>query len=305
MIVLVLAVVMKLKHLLKRLYSSLPAQLCYPFASRFSSYCQQQQRAIVDQWKAWKYAELCPYSSLQEAGFRCYSQFEEDGIILYIMTMLGIHNGTVVEMCCGPGNECMAANLIINHGFKGYLFDGDPLNALRAKSFFSAHKDCLLYGPEIFNEWITAENIDSLLQQNGCPQDVDFFSLDIDGNDYWIWNAIEWMKPKVCCFETHNVIPTDMSLTIPYDPSFNAWISPQPEFRSVSLLAMVKLCEQKGYTLIGGHRHGFNVFFLRNDLLCKPLKAVLPEDVHSNYWTDYSQRMRWPLVQNYPWVQPR
>ena len=247
---------------------------------------------------------LIPYASIQEAGFRCYSQFEEDGIILYIMTILGIRNGTVVEMCCGPGYECMAANLIINHGFKGYLFDGDRLNAERASSFFSAHKDCLLYVPEIYSQWITAENIDSLLQQIGCPQEVDFFSLDIDGNDYWIWNAIEWIKPKVCCFETHNVIPTDMSLTIPYDPSFIAWQNSQPEFRSVSLLAMVKLCERKGYTLIGGHRHGFNVFFLRNDLLCEYLTAVTPEDVHSNYWTRYSQSMRWPLVQNYPWEKP-
>ena len=296
---------MRLKRLLKRVVSYLPAQWHFPFASMSASYYQQQQRSIVDQWKTWKSAGLTPYASIQEASFRCYSQFEEDGIILYIMTMLGIRNGTVVEMCCGPGNECMAANLIINHGFKGYLFDGDPLNALRAKSFFSAHKDCLLYGPEIFNQWITAENIDSLLQEIGCPQDVDFFSLDIDGNDYWIWNAIEWIKPKVCCFETHNVIPTDLSLTIPYDPTFNAWLSPQPEFRSVSLLAMVKLSEKKGYTLIGGHRHGFNVFFLRNDLLSEYLNAVSPEVVHANHWTKISQRYRWPLVQNYPWVNPQ
>ena len=296
---------MRFKRLLKRVVSYLPAQWRFPLASIIASYYQQQQRSIVDQWKAWKSTGLIPYASIQEAGFRCYSQFEEDGIILYIMTMLGICNGTVVEMCCGSGNECMSANLIINHGFKGYLFDGDPLNALRARSFFSAHKDCLLYGPEIFNQWITAENIDSLLQQIGCPQDVDFFSLDIDGNDYWIWNAIEWMKPKVCCFETHNVIPTDLSLTIPYDPSFNAWLSPQPEFRSVSLLAMVKLSEKKGYTLIGGHRHGFNVFFLRNDLLSEYLNAVSHEVVHANHWTEISQRYRWPLVQNYPWVNPQ
>ena len=292
-----------IKRLLKRLYLCFPAQWRFPFASSLASIYQQQQRVLVDHWKTWKCTGITPYKSIQEAGFRCYSQFEEDGIILYLMTMLGIHNGTIVEICCGPGHECMAANLIINHGFKGYLFDGDPLNVAQARSFFAAHKDCLLYKPEIASRWITAENINSLLTEIGCPDEIDFLSLDIDGNDYWIWQAIECIKPKVCCFETHNVIPTDLSLTIPYEPSFNSWKSAQPEFRSVSLLAMVQLCERKGYTLIGGHRHGFNVFFLRNDLRSKYLPAITIEEIHSNYWTEYSQSYRWPLVKYLPWVK--
>jgi len=295
---------MPLKRFLKRLYSYLPTAVRFPFASTTASTYQLQQRILVNQWKSWKFKGITPYNTIQEAGFRCYSQFEEDGIILYLMTMLGINNGTVVEICCGPGHECMAANLIVNHGFKGYLFDGDSLNVFRARSFFDAHKDCLLVKPNILKKWITVDNVNMLLKEIGCPREIDFFSLDIDGNDYWIWDAIDWIKPKVCCFETQNIIPSDMSLTIPYDPAFNCWTSQNPDFRSVSLLAMVKLSEKKGYTLIGSHRHGFNVFFLRNDLLCKHFGGISISDVHCNYWTKYSQKYRWPLVKNMPWVRP-
>lgn len=137
-----------------------------------------------------------PYNRIREAGFRCYSQFEEDGIILYLLTMIGVDAGTVAEMCCGNGMECMATNLILNHGYKGYLFDGDEANIKAATQFFNKKKDCLLVKPELKHTWITTENVNALLTNSGCPKDVDFFSLDIDGNDYWIWEAIDAINPK-------------------------------------------------------------------------------------------------------------
>jgi hypothetical protein len=264
---------------------------------------QQLQLSVVNQWKQWRETEASVYKNINEAGFRCYSQFEEDGIILYMLTMLGISNGTVVEMCCGGGDECMSTNLILNHGFKGYLFDGSVDNIIRAKNFFAKKKDCLLVRPEIQQAWITADNVNNLLDDIGAPEDVDFLSLDIDGNDYWIWKAIEKIKPKICCFETHDIIPSDKSLTIPYDPDFYCWTSKEPEFRSVSLLAMKKLSEEKGYTLVGSHKHGFNVFFVRNDLVDPVFKEVEIDMIHNNEWTRFGQESRWPAVKDLGWVE--
>ena len=86
---------------------------------------QQIQTSLMTQWILAKRQNVKVFSEIQDAGFRCYSEFEEDGIILYLLSLIDARDRTVVEMCCGSGDECMAANLIINHGFKGHLFEGD------------------------------------------------------------------------------------------------------------------------------------------------------------------------------------
>src|SRR5262249_32626624 len=148
---------------------------------------------------------------------------EEDGIILYVLSMIGFKTRRVVEMCCGSGSECMATNLIINHGFDGFLFDGSAENISSAHTFFGKKRECLLYPPVLTKGWITAENVNDLLATAGCKGEVDLFSLDVDGNDYWILRAIDAIQPRLLVVETHNIIPADKSLTIEYDPNFYCW----------------------------------------------------------------------------------
>jgi hypothetical protein len=262
---------------------------------------QQIQRGIVNQYQMFKLQSCIPYKSIQEAGFRAYSQFEEDGIILYVLSMIGLKTRRVVEICCGSGDECMATNLILNHGFDGYLFDGDEENVRRARSFFDAQKDCLLYRPTITKSWITAENVNQLLVQAECAGEVDLFSLDVDGNDYWILRAIEAVNPRLLIIETHNVIPSDKALTVPYRSDFSYHSSAHEDFRGASMLAMVELCRKRGYRLIGAHRHGFNAFFLRNDEGLEFFPEVSIQQVHNNHWTRWSQQNRWPAVAEMPW----
>src|SRR5438552_16641930 len=102
----------------------------------FESIYQQMQRALVLQYSHFRANRLAPYSNIKDAGFRIYSQFEEDGIILYVLSTIGFNTRRVVEICCGSGNECMATNLILNHGFDGFLFDGDEANVNSARGFF-------------------------------------------------------------------------------------------------------------------------------------------------------------------------
>lgn len=265
---------------------------------------QQIQKNLLSQWIFAKKQNIQLYDDVKDAGFRCYSQFEEDGIILYLLSIVGFGNRTVVEMCSGTGNECMAANLIINHGFKGFLFDGDKSNISIAKEFFARNKDCLLVGPEINQAWITKDNVNKLLLNSGIKGEVSLFSLDMDGVDYYIWEAIEVISPRICVFETHNIVPTDLSLTIPYSDNFFAFnkVGAEQDFRSASLLAMDKLSKEKGYTLVGSHRHGFNVFYVRNDLLNDLLPRPNLDDIHDNEWTRFSQRERWPLAKDFPWI---
>jgi hypothetical protein len=266
---------------------------------------QEVQRSIMNQYLMLKAQRIIPYDSIRDAGFRVYSQFEEDGIILYILSMIGFKTKRVVEMCCGSGDECMATNLILNHGFDGYLFDGDQANISAANRFFRSQKDCFAYPPVLTNVWITAENVNDLLTRSGCAGEVDLFSLDMDGNDYWIWNAIEAINPRLLVLETHNGIPSDKSLTIEYKADFDSgWskIGAEQEYRGASLLAMQRLCKRRGYRMIGAHRHGFNVFFLREDEGVQLFPEVGIDEIHDNFSSQSHQR-DWPLVKDMPWKE--
>ncbi len=266
---------------------------------------QQMQRSIVNQYRMSLKSGQAMYDDIADAGFRCYSEYEEDGIILYLLSMVGMKTKTVVEMCCGDGKICMATNLILNHGYRGFLFDGDAGNVERAHSFYGSQNECQLEQPTISKSWITKGNVNDLIRDAGAEGEVDLLSLDVDGVDYYLWEAIDCISPRVCVFETHNVVPSDLSVTIPYQDDFYAWSKPSPErdFRSVSLLAMKKLSAAKGYTLVGGHRYGFNVFFVRNDLLGNYLKEVTVESVHDNAYTRRQRETLWPQVKDMGWVE--
>jgi hypothetical protein len=140
-----------------------------------------------------KYRELLhnhlPLPELGDTEFRCFSQNGEDGILLYIFSILGTTNRRVVEISAGDGIECNSANLIINHGWHGLLFDGDEQNISRGKDFYAKCQDTFAAPPTQVASWVTAENVNSLIADNGFAGDVDLLSLDIDGMDYGVPTA--------------------------------------------------------------------------------------------------------------------
>jgi hypothetical protein len=266
---------------------------------------QMMQRNLVTQYSLAARAGIAPYRDIRDSGFRLFSQFEEDGIVLYILSMIGFKTRKVVEIGIGDATECMATNLIINHGFEGFLFDGNASDVPKAQRFFADHKDCFLRAPAVTHAWITRDNINDVLRSAGAAGEVDLFSMDIDGNDYWIWDAIDAINPRLLLFETNSFIPSDRSLTIPYDPNFRYLDKHGPEidFRSASILATTQLCNKKGYRLIGGHRHGFNIFYLRNDEGQHFFPEVTVDSVRDNPYTREAEKTRWAATEHMPWVE--
>lgn len=271
----------------------------------FDSLYQQIQIGLLAQYRNSFDAGQVLFPFIKDAGFRCYSQFEEDGILLYVLSGIGIKNRTIVEIGSGNSTENMSTNLILNHGFKGFLFDGSDSNIRVANRLFQSKKDCLLIQPELTKAFLTRDNVNKILKEAGATGEVDVLSIDIDGNDYYIWEALEQIQPRLCVFETHDIIPSDLSLTIPYQEDFNYMAQPKyaQDFRSASLLAMTKLSAAKGYRLIGSHRHGFNVFFLRNDIATNIFSSTPIAEIHNNPWSKYGQRVRWPKVEKMKWVE--
>jgi hypothetical protein len=201
-----------------------------------------------------------------DVEFRCYSQNGEDGLLLYLFSILGTTNRRVVEICAGDGIECNAANLIVNHAWKGLLIDGDQDLAARGRSFYTSCRTTWLAPPSFLNAWVTAENVNELVIGAGFSGPIDLLSLDLDGNDYWIWKTLDAVSPRVVVAEFNASWGPESAVTIPYDPDFRLDLSVQPYRCGASLPAFVKLARAKGYRLVGVQSLGFNAFFVRAGL---------------------------------------
>lgn len=269
-----------------------------------ASNTQAQQIILANQYRLMKKL-LKPKEMprLSDVGFSLNSQFEEDGLLLYIFSLINTTNKRVVEICAGTGNECMAANLIINHDWEGLLFDGDEENVAKGKAYFAQYKSTKLKPPKYIQAWITKDNVNKLISDNGFAGPIDLLSLDIDGIDYYLMKAIEVIRPRVIICETHNIIPDHLSLTIPYKDDFNHLSGSHPDFMGVSLLAMKKLLSKRGYRLIGANRYGFNTIFMARGVGEKYFPLVTIKSVHANSFTQESVSSRWPKVKTLPWVK--
>jgi hypothetical protein len=197
---------------------------------------------------------------LKEVGFKAFSQTDEDGMLLYIFSIIGVANKTCVEVCAGAGIECNTANLLINHGWHGLLVDGNEANVRHGQLFYQRNPFTYVYPPAFVHSWITRDKINQLLSNNGFEGEIDLLSIDLDGVDYWIWDAIKVIRPRVVIVEYQDILGPDRSLTVPYSDNFNAndypKINGMLNFCGASLPAFVKLAKKKGYRLVGCNRLG-------------------------------------------------
>lgn len=203
-----------------------------------------------------------PLPRFDEVEFRSFSQHGEDGILWFIFCLIGTTNKRVVEICAGDGVECNSANLIVNHRWKGLLFDGDPAKVEFGRAFYTRNLNTLADPPELVHAWIDADGIDSLVTRYGFSGEVDLLSLDMDGVDYWVYKSLSCISPRVIVLEYNASLGPHEALTVPYNPQFRA----QGNHWGASLPAFVKLCRQRGYRLVGCDTSGINAFFIRSGI---------------------------------------
>jgi hypothetical protein len=203
--------------------------------------------------------------------------------------------------------ECNTANLIINHGWNGLLFDGDPESVRKGNAFYQSNKATFIDPPIFVCSWIKRDTVNDLVEKNGFKGEIDLLSLDLDGVDYWIWKALEIITPRVVVLEYQDIIGPEKSLTVPYADDFNAYAHPttrdMPNFCGASLPAFVKLARQKGYRLVGCNRSGFNAFFIRNGIADHQIPEIPIADCFQHDKVLWGMKHRWPTVQSHPWVE--
>ena len=241
--------------------------------------------------------------SFADVEFRAFSQNGEDGILLYVFGLIGMGQRRCIEICAGDGIECNTANLIVNHGWSGLLFDADKRLIERGRAYYSRLGDTACYPPTLVNSWITRANVNELIKQNGVEGSVDLLSLDLDGVDYWIWEAIEVIRPRVVIAEVQCVWGAGRAVTVPYSDAFVAPLLDHFKiYCGASLPAFVKLARKKGYRLVGVQRLGFNAVFVAEGVGEELLKEVDLESCVNRPFVAWAKRELLPKVANLEWV---
>ncbi|HLF99944.1 MAG TPA: hypothetical protein VI916_05700 [Acidimicrobiia bacterium] len=216
-----------------------------------------------------------------------FSQNGEDGILGYIFNEIGVESASFVEVGVSHGFECNTAYLALERGWRGILIDGDHGRVAEARRRYSDLLD-QGSGQVVFRQaFISAENFSDLLLAEGVGPVIDLLSLDIDGNEYWIWKGLEGIHARVVVVEYNASFGADRALTIPYDPHFQRNLA-DPLNHGASLAALTKLGKTKGYSLVGCDSMGANAFFVRSDQVKGPLKEL---DV-AQAWMPHARRLR-------------
>lgn len=199
---------------------------------------------------------------LERFGSKVYSQSDEDGILREIYRRIGTTNRVFVEFGAETGEE-NNSRLLLETGWKGLWIEGmeDYSESIRAR-----YAREIIIGQLTFTEsFVTAENINDLIEQAGIRGEIDFLSVDIDGNDYHVFEAINVVNPRVVCLEHNHTFPPPEDWVMPYDTNYR-WEQLGSEY-GASIFALNRLACEKGYALVGCGLYSANGFYVRNDLL--------------------------------------
>jgi len=187
------------------------------------------------------------HSFLSTRERRVYSQNGEDGVLEAIFEVIGTTDKYYVEFGAQNGVECNTRLLREKHGWTGLLMDG-------------GNEDLTIY---LHREFVTAENIQELLNKYKVPAEYDLLSIDIDYNDWYVWRAIK-SRPRVVVIEYNASHMAGEDRVIHYQ-AYGSWDG--SNYFGASMDALIKLGQELGYTLVYAEDMGVNLFFVRDDVL--------------------------------------
>jgi hypothetical protein len=218
-------------------------------------------------------------AALRAAELRVHSQNGEDGILAWLVDRIGATSREVVEFGIGDGSECCAANLVLSFGWSGVLLEADPGGASSAEARFRERVGDRVV---VVNTFVEPDNVNALLGEQVSPV-FDVLSVDVDGNDYWILEALHAVRPRLIVIEYNASFGPDRSVTIPYIQGFDRYRAhPSGFYYGASLAAFARLGERKGYVLAGGDSRGVNAFLVDAEAAAAGgIEPVAPGDAFS------------------------
>ncbi len=202
-------------------------------------------------------------ATIQDAEFTVFSQFGEDGILQYLIQRVPLSTRFFVEFGVEDYQESNTRFLLVNDNWSGFVIDGD------ARLIAAIRKDTLHWRYDLTATcaFVTRENIDELLRTQAPSPDIGLLSIDLDGNDYWVWQAIVSIEPRIVVCEYNSIFGATRAVTVPYDPSFSRGSAHFSHlYFGASLAALCRLAAAKGYDFVGCNSKGTNAFFVRSDV---------------------------------------
>jgi hypothetical protein len=216
------------------------------------------------------------FQNLWDAEVKVFSQWGEDGILDYLCESLDLSKPRVLEVGAGNFSECNSRFLAENRNASVVAVDG------RDDLISSMSKHSLMWKNHIFavQEWVTPININKVINTaRESMLGIDIFSLDLDGNDYWILEAANLQAVSIVVVEYNPLFGSKLSVSVPRNDRFNrtsehfSWL-----YYGASLGAFIEILSHKGFVFVGSNRVGSNAFFVKEDLVQK-IKLPLPVDL--------------------------
>jgi hypothetical protein len=207
-------------------------------------------------------------------GYRVHSQTDEDGILREIFRRIGDGNRTFVELGASDGIE-NNTRFLLDQGWRGGWVEGSARNAEAARKLFA--NAVVQKRLAVAQAFLTVKNVDETVKRVAPVggRELDLLSIDLDGNDYYLLEAIKCVTPRVIVAEYNAKWPADVAWTIEYNEA-HTWDG--TDYFGASLKAFETLLGLRGYKLVGCNLAGTNAFFVREDVakdppFCAPFTA--------------------------------
>lgn len=213
--------------------------------------------------------------NIQQLEFKIFSQWGDDGIIDWLSDNLDFSHQTFIEFGVEDYRESNTRFLMMNKNWSGLIFDGstEHIKNIQKSEYYWQYDltaKCAFIDKDnintLINEWLDRNHID---------REIGILHIDIDGNDYWIWEAINCIEPIVVIMEYNSLFGDERAITVPYRADFYRTKAHYSNiYYGSSLLALEMLADKKGYDLIGSNLAGNNAYFVRRDKMLKILPKL-------------------------------
>ena len=210
-------------------------------------------------------------SKIIDYEFQVFSQWGEDGIISYLVNNIDIENKFFIEFGVENYLESNTRFLLKKFNWSGLIIDSSQKNIDYIK------KDKIYWQHDInaLCEFISRENVNKIFLENISQKNIGLLSIDIDGNDYWVWKAISTIDPSIVVIEYNSILGSSKNYTVPYNKNFERNKAHYSNlYYGASLPALVKLGKEKGYALVTCNSAGNNAFFVKKNLLNDKVKEL-------------------------------
>lgn len=211
---------------------------------------------------------------LKDVEFKVFSQWGDDGIIQYLINYLDVRHKVFIEFGVEDYQESNTRFLMMNDNWSGLVMDGSKANIQKILNSDYYWK----YDLQAKAEFITCANVNDIILSANISGEIGLLHIDIDGNDYWVWKAIDVVQPIIVIVEYNSVFGKERAITIPYKPDF-VWTSEHFSnlYFGSSILSLCDLAQDKGYSFVGCNSAGNNAYFIKKEYL-KDLTEVSVEE---------------------------